>query len=102
MKTSINEYEFVGVMAKPEHGFSRNGARALFEYFEEYEEDTGEEIEFDPVAFRCEYAEYRDIDEFNNEYFGPGSDESKDFTLESLRDETIVIEFENGFIVQEF
>jgi hypothetical protein len=34
-----------------EQGFSYEGTKALFEYFEQYEQDTGEEMEFDPVAF---------------------------------------------------
>jgi hypothetical protein len=31
-----------------EHGFSYEGAKALFEYFEQYEQDCDIEMEFDP------------------------------------------------------
>ena len=37
--------------------FSYEGQGVLFDYFEQYENDTGEQIEFDPIAFCCEYAE---------------------------------------------
>jgi hypothetical protein len=37
--------------------FSYEGQGVLFDYFEQYEDDTGEQIEFDPIAFCCEYAE---------------------------------------------
>lgn len=37
--------------------FSYEGAKALFEYLEQYEEDTGEELELDVIALCCEYTE---------------------------------------------
>jgi hypothetical protein len=46
MKETITKYQFSDEMLK--HGFSYEGAIALFEYFEAYEEDTGEQMEFDP------------------------------------------------------
>jgi hypothetical protein len=59
MKDTINIYHFSDAMI--EHGFSYEGATALFEYFEQYEQDTGEEMEFDPVAFRCSFDEYESL-----------------------------------------
>ena len=50
------------------NNFSNEGLIALWEMFESYEEDTDEQIEFDPVAFCCEYTEYENIHEFWNEY----------------------------------
>lgn len=38
--------------------FSREAWDTLFEFYEELSDDTGENIEFDPVAFRCAWAEY--------------------------------------------
>jgi hypothetical protein len=55
MKDTINVYQFVNEMAQAQHGFSREGATALFEYFEQYEQDTGEQMEFDPVGIRCDF-----------------------------------------------
>jgi hypothetical protein len=37
--------------------FSREGFRALFEFFEEYEQMTGESVELDVIAICCDYTE---------------------------------------------
>lgn len=37
--------------------FSRAALRALFDYLEQMEEETGEQIELDVIALCCEYAE---------------------------------------------
>jgi hypothetical protein len=42
MKDTVTEYQFVDTMAQKQHGFSYEGAKALFQYFEQYEQDTGE------------------------------------------------------------
>jgi hypothetical protein len=58
MKQSINCHEFINAFDKlrPDN-FSRDALIMMFEYFEEYERDIGEEIEFDPIAICCEYVE---------------------------------------------
>jgi hypothetical protein len=62
------------------------GATALFEYFEQYEQDTGEkEMEFDPVAIRCAFNEYESLEDVKQNY--------QDIeTLEDLQNHTTVIE----------
>ena len=37
--------------------FSYEGLGLLFDYFEQYEDDTGEEMELDVIAICCEYSE---------------------------------------------
>ena len=37
--------------------FSREGAQILFDFLESYEEETGERIELDVIAFCCDYTE---------------------------------------------
>lgn len=37
--------------------FTYAGKRALFDYLEQYEEDTGETVELDVIALCCEYSE---------------------------------------------
>jgi len=37
--------------------FSYEGKRILFDYLEQYEEDTDEKIEFDCIALCCDYSE---------------------------------------------
>ena len=68
MIETVSEYTFIDTMATKEHGFSYEGAKALFNYLEQYEEDTGTQIEFDPVALRCEYTEYKNFEEIKNDY----------------------------------
>ena len=95
MKDTITEYTFVSDMTREGYGFSTEGARALFEYLESYEQDCETEIEYDPVAFRCEFTEYSDLEEIKGVY-----DCIAD--LESLYDHTSVVEFDGGIIIQDF
>ncbi len=70
------------------HGFSYEGSKALFDYFEQYEEDCDTEIEFDPIAFRCDFTEYENLKEVKENY--------QDIkNLDDLRDHTTVIEIPN-------
>ena len=83
MKDTINESQFVNEMSKKDHGFSYEGAKALFEHLTQYEKDCDKELEFDPIAFRCEYSEYDNLKEVKNDY------DVED--LEHLEQNTIVI-----------
>ena len=47
--------------------FSREAAFALVEYYEQMEQDTGETIEFDRVAIRCDWSEFASIEEWAEE-----------------------------------
>ena len=76
--------------------FTWGGLAALFEYLEEYEEDTGLKIEFDPIAICCEFSEYADFKEIQHAYGGAFED------LEDLKDRTQVIEHDDGIIIQDF
>ena len=77
--------------------FSYEGRFALFNYLEELENDTGDKIEFDPIAFCCEYSEYENFKEVQEHY-----DDLE--TLEDLKNRTAVIEIENSekLIIQNF
>ena len=97
MKDTITAHQFVDTMAQAQHGFTREGARALFEYFEQYEQDTGEEMELDPVAIRCNFDEYESLEDIKENY--------EDIeTLEDLQNHTTVIEIPNSdrLIIQAF
>lgn len=99
MKTTVNFYEFSRWFEQNRpNNFSRAGLRALFDYLEEYEEDTGEQIEFDPIALCCEYTEYDNIAEFHSVY------DAEDYPdKDSIMNYTQVIEFGiESFIVLEF
>ena len=89
MKDTVTEYQFVDTMAQKQHGFSYEGAKALFEYFENLEQDTGEELEFDPVAIRCDFDEYESLEDIKKSYQDIES-------LEDLQNHTTVIEIPNS------
>ena len=95
MKDTITEYFFVQDMTREDYGFSRAGARALFEYLESYEQDCNIEIEYDPVRWRCEFTEYADLEEIQGVY-------ASITDLEDLHDHTLVVEFDGGIIIQDF
>lgn len=59
MKTTVyrNEFHDYFKQANRENQFSYDAREILFDYFEEYEQSTGEEIELDVVAICCEYSE---------------------------------------------
>lgn len=77
--------------------WSYDGAMALAEYMEEYAENTGQPMELDTVALRCEFSEYATLDDFKSERDG-------DFeSWDDVAEETLVIEFGNGSaIVQDY
>lgn len=100
MKQSINFCQFTDAFR--DHGrednFSYNGLKSLFEYFEQWGEDCGEDVELDVVAICCEFTEYEDLEEFHGNY------DKEDYPdLETLRDHTQVIEIDaDAFIIQDF
>ena len=59
MKTTINFYDFRAAFRKCDRmeNFSYEGQQALFDYIEQIEEDTGEEIELDVIALCCDFSE---------------------------------------------
>lgn len=103
MKQSVNFYQFCdGFPESYKNNFSYNGKKALFAYLEEYEESTGEKIEFDPIALCCEYTEYNNFAELKANY-------TNIETLEDLQDRTQYIPILDvydketaGFIIQDF
>jgi hypothetical protein len=95
MKDTITAHQFSDAMI--EQGFSYEGTKALFEYFEQYEQDCDIEMEFDPIGIRCDFDEYKNLKEIKENY--------QDIkTLEDLKDRTIVIEIPNSdrLIIQAF
>lgn len=81
------------------NNFSYEGRFALFNYLENLEDDTDDKIEFDPIAFCCEYSEYDNFKEFQENY-----DNDEITNLETLKDHTRVIEIPDTkrFIIQSF
>ena len=99
--------------------WSYNGSLALAEYLEELEESTGEEIELDVCAIRCDFSEYESalaaaleydwspeasiLDDDDN--LRPGDEveeENEELALKWLENRTQVISFDGGIIVSQF
>lgn len=106
MKQSINFYDFVNAF----HRFDRydsygySALRVIFDYLEEYEEATGEEVELDVIAICCDY----NVDTWQDiaENFGIelDKDDSEEDQLQQVKDflESVTImlgETDDGQIV---
>ena len=98
MKQSVNIYDFEREFKRFErNNFSWDGLKALFEYLEEYEEGTGEEVELDVIALCCEYAEYDSLNEYNDDY-GTKYDE-----IDAIQDDTMLIKIDDErFIILQY
>lgn len=69
MKTIITVTSFIDAFNKSRpNDFSYQGLKALFSYLENLEQDSGSEIELDVIALCCEYTEYEDLEDYNNNY----------------------------------
>jgi hypothetical protein len=131
MKTTLNTHDITNALFNDKHAaWSYNGAKALAEYLEQYEEDCGIDLELDVVALRCEFSEFASLigwaeehfanfsEEFGIDYINPVTGENEDQSVqdcdgyfhdetldsigEYIRDRGQLIEFEGGIIVSEF
>ena len=95
--------------------WSYSGARALCEYLEQMEEDSGAEIEFCPVAIRCDFSEFESLEDWAKDYFSDWivdldidvnevlKDGSRDDKIrEYINERGQLIEFDGGVIVSSF
>ena len=116
---TITENDFLNYWPESrQNQFSYNALRAMFAWYEEIEEAGGNEIEFDPIAFCCEWSEYRD---FTDAYFDQncladleeeaisngedGDDLSlavEDLAKEYYYDNATVIEFDGGVLIGQY
>ena len=69
MRQEITESQFVDEIVGDEYNsMSYEGARALYEYLEEMEDNGGEEMSFCKADIRCQYTEYENIEEVQEDY----------------------------------
>lgn len=110
MKTTINFSEFrdhfYGI--RPDN-FSYEGLKILFDYFEEYEESTGDEIELDVIGLCCDFAEATwqtiasDYDSSIELDINENDDEQKAQVLDFLADQGALIgETSNSIVYRQF
>lgn len=109
MKNTVSRHEFERAFqdAGRKDQFSYEGLSVLFDYLEEYENSTGEEIELDVIALCCEYYEDTvkaiadnysiDLSECEDE------DEERDTVRDYLNDNTTIAgETAEGFVYVAF
>ena len=102
MKQSVNDCDFIDAFRNYFGGqyktnFSYEGLKALFEWFEEYENDTGEEMELDVIAICCDFTEYESLKEYNEDY-------DKEYEeIDEIADDTTLIKIDDErFIIQQY
>ncbi len=116
MKQTVNKYEFEQAFRQADRydNFGYAGLSALFDYLEEYESSTGEEIELDVISLCCDYSMHdsaaacaaemsswskpeRDEDEDEADY----NERINKDALEYLNDYTtvILVDDENGPVI---
>lgn len=110
MKQAVNLSTFRDAFFKSStyrDNFSYTGLSYLFGYFEDLENDTGEELELDVVAICCEYAE-QDINDIiadhaiytDNEFT---AEQRKQAVLDFLEDHTVICGmWDNNIIYMQF
>ena len=96
---TVNEHDFRQAFIDYNRGeqFSYNGLTALFEWLEELAEDTGVPYALDVIALGCEFTEYENLQEIQENYSSTKLD-----NIDDLQDHTAVIEFDGGIIIQDF
>lgn len=105
MKRTIDLYQFIEAFTdcNRKNQFSASALETLFDYYEEIESETGEEIELDVIAICCDWAEYEE-QELIDEYGYLIEEEEKDVEeiAEELNGRTTVIETDGNYLVQTF
>ncbi len=98
MKQQITKCQFHDTfrdMGRAEQ-FSYEGKNALYDHLEDLEEQYDIEIELDVIALCCEYTEYADLEELQQDY-------SNIEDMEELENHTTVIRIDSdSFIIQQF
>lgn len=109
----FEDYKRVETLENPNGNFSYKGLRALYEYLENLSEDTGEDIKLDVISLCCEYAEYKNIKEYERDYSieaefeeDTTEEEIKEAIEEEINNRTTLIKFnddlDDGFIIQSY
>jgi hypothetical protein len=116
MKITVSKSQAANeLMSDTNANWSYAGAYALAECLEEYEESTGEEIELDTCAIRCDFSEHSSLQDWASDYFGndswreemnieeeDGDDDIDDEIRRYIQDHGQLIEFDGGVIVSSF
>lgn len=109
MIIQLNSYALANqILSDCQANYSYSGALALAEFFDEHAADS----EFDPVAIRCDWSEYKSAIEAAEEYGWKYEDEEEEDEEEEeekeksamafLEDKTTVLVHESGVMIVNF
>jgi len=108
MKTTVDFYEFKHSFERirPDN-FSREGLSVLWDYLEQYEADTGEDLELDVIALCCDFSEntWQNIaDNYRIDLTGCEDDDEKEQAVaDYLSDEGAYVgHVAGGFVYRDF
>lgn len=96
MKTSINFNEFIDAFKAYDRydAYGYEALRVIFDYLEQYEEETGQEIELDVIAICCDFnvQHYSDIArDYDVDISNMTVTEAKQHVMDYLCDNTTVL-----------
>ena len=106
---TLTTYDIAHELLQDENAaWSHAGAFALAVHLEQLEEDTGEQMELDVVAIRCDFSEYSSLEAWAVDY-GLEEDSLDDAHKERennirsfIKDNGQLIEFDGGIILSSF
>ena len=111
MKTNVNLNDFRAAFKslRPAN-FSYYGLEALYNWIENFEEDTGKETELDVIALCCNFTEFEDVDDFLKEHYTDidrsDFDNDEDYyeaVKEEIKEDTTFIDINSeNFIIQDY
>lgn len=101
MIETLSTYDVADRLLRYSNAWSRAGAFAMAHHLESTEQDTGEQMEFDAVAIRSQFAEYPSAVQAHNDTSSNDdlTEDDEEKALEWLRDNVSVIEFDGGVII---
>jgi len=116
MKLELSTSHAVDLLRQDEYaGWSYKGATALVEYLENMEDELGEDINFNCVDFRCEFSEYKSVQDWLTSHYGRPLEDALKFAdidcdlsseydvnesiSEFIRDRGTLVDFDGGVIV---
>lgn len=119
MKNTVNFSQFVDSFSEErKNTFSYEGKQALFDYLEEEEKSTGEEMELDTVELCSTYVEYEDVKDYLNncttdidreDYEEDEEEEYLEAVENEIQDKTLFLPLHdykgtklNSFIIQQY
>jgi hypothetical protein len=105
MKQSVNFSDFVDAFHAFDRydGYGYEALKVIFNYLEEYESETGVEVELDVIAICCDYdsQHYADIaSNYSIDIDGLDDDEAKEAVIEYIQDNSFYLgEATDGVLV---